>query len=302
MSDWTGTYSVAEAINAGLDLEFPGPGFWRLPALVKHSITAHKISESQIDTSVERILRWVQKLAQKNEDVVYAKEKKEVTRWEAKDTDAALVRRIASEGITLLKNEGEILPLKQGKIAVIGPNAKAKVLTGGGSARLNPAWSSTPWQGLEAAKPGSIDLEYSLGCMTSKYASRLDENFTNSAGDVGFDAYHYPIDEQGGQAANHVAHDALTRSEMRFNNCKRSGLGTHWFTEIKATFTAPDTGAYDFAATCTGKWRMWVDGVLVTDMWAYTKKGSAFYGNGTEEIKARVDVEKGKVSFMRNKS
>lgn len=295
MSDWTGTYSIAEAINAGLDIEFPGPAVWRQPALIKHLVTAHKVSEDQIDTIVRRILCWVQKLSIANEELVYAEKKQEVTRWAEKESDAALVRRIASEGITLLKNEADILPLRQGKIAVIGPNVKAKVLTGGGSARLNAAWSSSPWQGLEKGKPEGITLDYSMGTSTSKYATRLDENFTTSTGAIGFDAYHFAIDDDGNQAAKHVAHDELTRSEMRFNNFKRAGLGKDWFTEVRATFTAPQDGEYDFAATATGKWKMWIDDRLVTDMWDYKKKGSAFYGNGTEEIKARVPVKQGQV-------
>lgn len=296
MSDWTGTYSVSEAINAGLDLEFPGPARWRSAALVCHALTAHKIDEDQLDELTHHILSWVQKCAQMNEDVVYSKDKKEYTRWDAKETDSKLARRIGSEGICLLKNDGPILPLSRGKIAVIGPNAKAKVFTGGGSARLNPAWSSTPWQGLLAGKPDDIELSYSLGLDTAKYAPLFDEAFTNSEGQVGFDAYHYPINDDGSQASKHVAFDRLTRSDMRFNNFSRAGLGEDWFTEIHATFTAERTEDYVFSATCTGKWRMWVDDKLVIDMWNYDKKGTAFYGNGTEEIKARVPVREGQVS------
>lgn len=260
------------------------------------ALTTHKIEHETLDATVTRILKWVQKLAQKNEELVYSKEKKEITLWENKEKDAALVRRIITEGIVLLKNENEILPVKKGKVAIIGPNAKAKVFTGGGSARLNPAWSSTPWQGLVSEKPDGVDLEYSLGTTTAMYAPLLDECFTNSSGEVGFDAYHYPINEEGNQASAHAASDKLTRSEMRFNNFKRDGLADDWFTECKATFTSPITGEYEFAATCTGKFWVYVDDELIIDMSDYEEKGAAFYGAGTHETRARVKVEEGKVN------
>lgn len=300
MSDWTGTYSVAEAINAGLDIEFPGPAKWRAKDLVNHSVTAHKIDARQIDELATHILTWVQKLAQENEDVVYGEKKGETTRWDAQKEDSALVRRIITEGIVLLKNEEEILPVRKGKVAIIGPNAKAKVFTGGGSARLNPAWSSTPWQGLVSEKPDDVDLSYAVGTLTAKYAPLLDENFTASDGSVGFDAYHYPVTADGKQADKHVATDILTRSEMRFNNFQRTGLTPDWFTELKATFTSPITGEYEFALTCTGKFWLWFDGELVMDMSDYKVKGQAFYGNGTVETKAKVKVQEGKVSTVQN--
>lgn len=226
---------------------------------------------------------------------MYSKVKKEVTRWDAKEQDSALVRRIITEGTVLLKNQDDILPLRKGKVAVIGPNAKAKVFTGGGSARLNPSWSSTPWQGLVSEKPDGVDLEYSLGITTAKYAPLLDECFTTSDGDVGFDAYHYPLDANGEQAKEYVAHDKLTRSEIRFNNFAREGLTSDWFCELKATFTAPLTGEYEFSSTCTGSFWIWLDGKLILDMSNYTERGHAFYGGGCVETKARVHVEEGKV-------
>lgn len=296
MSDWTGTYSVSEAINAGLNIEFPGPTKWRTKDLVNHLITAHKIDIRQIDSLATEILKWVQKLAQKNEDTVYGEKKGERTRWEAKEEDSKLVRRIITEGTVLLKNEGEILPVKKGKVAVIGPNAKAKVFTGGGSARLQPAWSSTPWQGLVSEKPEGVELSYAVGTLTAKYAPLWDESFTASDGSVGFDAYHYPLDAEGKMADKHVAWDKLTRSEPRFNNFKRTGLADHWFTEIKATFTSPMNGEYEFSLIGTGKFWFWVDGEQVVDMSNYKKKGGAFYGNGSEETKVKVKVEEGKVS------
>jgi beta-glucosidase len=52
-----GTYSVAEALNAGLDLEMPGPPRWRTPLLVNHCLTSQKLFPDTLDERVEIVLR-----------------------------------------------------------------------------------------------------------------------------------------------------------------------------------------------------------------------------------------------------
>ena len=79
------------------------------------------------------------------------------------------MRKVASESIVLLRNEGGVLPLnpqKLKKIAVIGPNAKAIVLSGGGSAVLKPNYFVMPYDGIVSAieQAGSgTELTYSEG-------------------------------------------------------------------------------------------------------------------------------------------
>ena len=295
MSDWFGTYSISEAINAGLNIEFPGPTRFRTKLLIDHLLTAHKIDERQIDKLVLEILDWVQKLTRQDPDIVYAQDKTEKTRWDDQPEDAKLVRRIADEGIVLLKNEDAILPIRKGNIAVIGPNAKAKVFTGGGSARLQPAWSSTPWQGMVSEKPDNVNLTYELGSSTAKFYPLLDDCFTDEAGEVGFDVWHYPIDASGQRAETPVVHDHLYRSEIRFNNFTRPGLGQDFFTEVKSIFTSPITGEYEFAITFTGKGSFWIDDELQLEVKDYRIKGESFYGNGIVEEKIRLQVRNGHV-------
>lgn len=64
------------------------------------------------------------------------------------------MRKVASESIVLLRNEGGILPLnpqKLEKIAIIGPNAKAIILSGGGSTILKPNFYVNPYDGIVSA-------------------------------------------------------------------------------------------------------------------------------------------------------
>jgi beta-glucosidase len=296
MSDWYGTYSVSESINAGLNLEMPGKAIWRNPALVKHLVMAHKIQERQIDKVAGELLQWVQKMTKLNPDIIYAKPSEEKTRTAEQAADAKILRQLGGESIVLLKNEGEVLPVteKTKKVAVIGPNAKAKVLTGGGSAQLKSAWSVSPYQGLVDNKPSGVDIQYSLGATTSKFIPALDENFTCLDGKPGFDCAHYPLID-GKQADTPAVKEQRDDSNLFMADFYDPRLGKSWFTEVKALFTSPIDGDYEFGVAVTGAGQLWVDDELVVDATKVTVRGTAFFGSGSEEIKGTYKVQKGKV-------
>jgi beta-glucosidase len=202
---------------------------------------------------------------------------------------------VGTEGTVLLKNENNVLPITGKKVAIIGPNAKAKVLTGGGSAQLRASWSNTPWQGFEDRKPDNVELDYSLGCYGAKFLPILGEEFTAANGEVGFDLLHYKKVD-GKQAAEPTVVDKWDTSDMMMADFYHPDLGTVYYTEVKATFTAPITGDYEFGLTITGQAWLWVNDELVIDNAKDQIRGSAFFGNGTDEKKGSIKVEKGKVS------
>jgi beta-glucosidase len=288
-----GTYSVTESINAGLDLEMPGPPRWRQKALLRQSVNAHKTSWETIDQRLVTLLTWVQTLAKMNPDLVF-NEPPERTRWECQAADAALVRRIGTDGIVLLKNEG-VLPIQRGSVAVIGPNAKADVVTGGGSARLRPAWVVTPWEGMEQCKPAEVSLTYSLGCKGAKFLPVFGPEFTAADGNSGFDLLHFAIVD-GKQAAEPTVKDRWANSDLILYDFYHPDLGAHYFTEIRATFTAPITGTWEFEASVTGQGWLFIDDVMVLDISKEQKRTSSFFGNGTEGTIVQINVQEGRVS------
>ena len=85
------------------------------------------------------------------------------------EDDKNLMRKIASESIVLLRNEGDVLPLnpkKLRKIAIIGPNAKAIVPSGGGSAAMKPSYFVTAYDGIVSAlkqADSGTEVTYSEG-------------------------------------------------------------------------------------------------------------------------------------------
>jgi beta-glucosidase len=170
-----GTYSVSEALNAGLDLEMPGPPRWRTPLLISHSLSAGKVSHATITARARSMLAFIQRCARATPEVVFGAGE-EQTRCDAEDK--AFIRRVASEGMVLLKNEDEVLPIEPRqdrtlRVAVIGPNAKGVVISGGGSAALKPSYVVSPWKGLFAGAPKGVELSYHLGCYGMVWLERM---------------------------------------------------------------------------------------------------------------------------------
>jgi beta-glucosidase len=83
--------------------------------------------------------------------------------------DVELMRKVACGAIVLLKNSNNLLPLNPQehwikRIAIIGPNAKAAVISGGGSASLKAKYVVTPYEGIVEALPIDVEVLYAEGC------------------------------------------------------------------------------------------------------------------------------------------
>lgn len=94
-----------------------------------------------------------------------------------------LLRTAAADAIVLLKNEKSLLPLTHTsskplkKIAVIGPNAKIAMTSGGGSARLRSTYTVSPLEGIVAAAKqlgDEVEVTFALGALTHRYLPVVD--------------------------------------------------------------------------------------------------------------------------------
>lgn len=98
------------------------------------------------------------------------------------------MREAAADAIVLLKNDKNILPLsnKTKSLAIIGPNAKIPMVSGGGSAALRPSYAISPLEGItNAAKELGINAQYALGAWTQKYLPLVDPYITQADGSQG---------------------------------------------------------------------------------------------------------------------
>jgi beta-glucosidase len=103
-----GTYSTTGAANAGLDLEMPGATKWRGEMLTQ-AVGINKVPEHVLDERVRNILNLVNRCA-----AAKIPERAEEKTADTPET-AALLRKIGGDSIVLMKNEGNILPLKKNK-------------------------------------------------------------------------------------------------------------------------------------------------------------------------------------------
>lgn len=150
VSDWGAMHDRVKALQGGLDLEMPGPKERRVQAVVD-AVRAGTLSESVLDEAVRRILGVIFRAA----------ETPKGGQFDAA-SHHAFARRVAGEGIILLKNNG-ILPLqKPQRIAVIGRSAKAPHFQGGGSSHINPTQVDIPYDEVQKLA-GAAQLTYSEG-------------------------------------------------------------------------------------------------------------------------------------------
>ncbi|HLV09360.1 MAG TPA: glycoside hydrolase family 3 C-terminal domain-containing protein, partial [Halanaerobiales bacterium] len=129
VSDWSAVNERVDALRAGLELEMPtshGVGDRKIVEAVKKG----ELEEEVLDRAVERLLKIIFRIVDnKKENAEYDQE-----------AHHQLARKIARESMVLLKNEDNILPLKQeDSIAVIGAFAREPRFEGGGSSHVNPA-------------------------------------------------------------------------------------------------------------------------------------------------------------------
>ena len=130
LSDWGGTHSTQEAISAGLDQEQPMEDF--LGPKLKEAFESGKVSEAQ-DDSARRVLHaeFVSGIVDHpiETSVVDARE------------GFRIAQTVEENSIVLLKNENAVLPLSGSqlhRVAVIGGHADAGMISGGGSAQVDP--------------------------------------------------------------------------------------------------------------------------------------------------------------------
>ncbi len=131
VSDWGGTHSTEKASAAGLDNEEPGRNFY--DARYKAAVDAGKISSAELDEHVHRILRSMFAVGV----IDYPRQRSVVDPFAGFE----VARKIEETGIVLLKNERAALPLKATKlhaIAVIGAHSDVGMISGGGSAQVDP--------------------------------------------------------------------------------------------------------------------------------------------------------------------
>ena len=172
VSDWGGAHNTMEAIRGGLDMEF---GSWTnglstgasnaydnyyLANAYKKLILEGKVSTKELDDKVRRVLRVIFRTSMSSNHSYGSL---------CAESHYATARAVADEGIVLLQNRGNVLPVNLSKaktILVVGENAIKMMTVGGGSSSLKVQREISPLNGLKAAlseMAPNVKVEYERG-------------------------------------------------------------------------------------------------------------------------------------------
>lgn len=169
ISDWGGAMNTEQAITNGLDLEF---GTWTdglsdgassaydiyhlaLPYLRK--IQSGEVGTKELDEKVRNVLRLIFRTSMNPNKSFGAM---------CSEAHSAAARRIAGEGMVLLRNENQTLPIDlkdRPTILVVGENAIKMMTVGGGSSSLKAKYEISPLQGIQERAAGLANIQYVRG-------------------------------------------------------------------------------------------------------------------------------------------
>jgi beta-glucosidase len=275
MSDYSATPSTLGAANNGLDQEQPGGAQWgsQLVAAVNNG----QVAIQTLDDKVRRILRPMIGLGLFDDpptiDPIPVQE----------HGDEA--RTIAAQGIVMLKNAGNALPLNANRlnsVAVIGPDADNGLTAGGGSSLVKPTYTVSPLDAIRERAPDAT-VRYAPGTDPVGAGALIPglppvpSSVLRPAG-AGPDARglrgEYWTNTTWSGAPQNVQTDPTAQAALGFynfsgfnaNSPKLPSTPTEFNNRASIRWTGtlvpPTTGAYTLSLTSAGTARLYIDGQL----------------------------------------
>lgn len=284
VSDWGGTNSTVESVKAGCDIEFPYSQKWRFDKLID-AVDKGLISQEDIDRAAENAITLVERL--KGDDM----SKEEPEREDNRPETRRLIRDAGAEGLTLLKNDNNVLPLcaETTKVAVIGPNANRAIAGGGGSASLNPYYTTVPLDSIK--KASKKDVVFAQGCHIHKWLPVASPFCTEKSGLPGVSIDWYEGDKFQGDP---VVTQRRTNTDLfLWDSAPLSQVGPEWSAIATTFLTSTTTGTHTVSFMSVGPGKLYVDGKLEMDLWDWTEEGEAMF-DGSIDYLVSVDMEAGK--------
>lgn len=156
-SDFGATHSTVASALAGLDVEMPEGHYFGRKNL-ETAIRTGKVSMSVINAMLVRRFATMMRFH------LFTHPPK--ARALPKRRDGVIARRIAEQGIVLLKNQGGLLPLNPAtcrSIAVIGPYAAQAMTGGGGSSQVVPLYTVNPVAGIRNRAGSGVRVIFNVG-------------------------------------------------------------------------------------------------------------------------------------------
>ncbi|MFD7403629.1 glycoside hydrolase family 3 C-terminal domain-containing protein [Streptomyces sp. NPDC059866] len=247
VSDWTAARTTAACIEGGLDVAMPGPQTVYGAALAR-AVRSGEVAEAKVDEAVRNVLRLAARVG------ILEGAEPAVTELPEPLDGEALAHEIARRSFVLVRNENDALPLRPGKVALIGAAARDARVLGGGSATVFPAHVVSPLDGLTAALPD--------GALT--YAVGADPNTELAVADQGFELRAVCRDADG----NVIGTAPVPNGQIQWIGDDLPEGVTHdrlHTVELTGTFTPRETGPHTFGVKGLGAFTLTVDGTTHYD-------------------------------------
>ncbi|KAJ8112823.1 hypothetical protein OPT61_g4897 [Boeremia exigua] len=247
VGDWGGLNSLAVALNAGLDLEMPGPASWRTTENIQRALDENEVTMETLETRVLENLKFLHRSGGFDHPI-------SPERAEDLPEHRALIRRAGAEGSVLLKNKDNLLPLVPeniGSIAMLGL-AKQCLSQGGGSAAVNPHRAITPYEAFEEALGGRVKLSYAEGANVLRNLPPCSEGVTDAEGKPGFSFQSVNAKGETGPTTNYP--DASFRS--------RESTGMERIV-LTGTYTPRVSGNHYISLATLGNTKVYINDELV---------------------------------------
>jgi len=300
ISDWGAVHDTAASGNGGCDLEMPGPARHFGPALAD-AVERGEVSPVALDDKARRVLRTLWRSGQVTRPVPF--EESSADRAE----DRELIRRAASQSMVLLTNHPDahgttVLPLDPDSditIAVIGPNAEAAAIMGGGSSIVRAHHQVHPLGALRE-RFGSERVTHSSGGAIHRFLPPPEPRlFAGDPDGRGFSIDYVDTDDIS-------AEPSPVPDSKRFGSRAVRGVSWVWWlppagvpasgrwgARWSATFCPDTDGEWSFGAAAVGLSRVLLDGELVCDNWTDPRPGDLYFGQGSSEVRGHVTLTAG---------
>lgn len=258
VSDWGAVHATVESIEAGLDLEMPGPARYYGDCLAD-AAEKFQTELAYIDDAARRLLRLIARGGGLDEPADLPHIHPEEHR--------ALARRVAEEAVVLLKNDNRTLPLAKNELkslAVLGPNAETTFHSGGGSSCARPPYVVSVLDGLREALGESVQVTYEQG------AEHFDHLFPELNTE-----WFTPADSEGKgfraelfDRPNFDGEPAVVRTDPHISYWWCFGKAPtpkQYAVRWTARMQVDKTGTYRIVADHTGWGRLYLDGECVLE-------------------------------------
>lgn len=252
MSDWFGTVSTVDAVKAGLDLEMPGPPIFRGQRLID-AVRTGLITGHELDERAFKMLEVVHKTGNLSSSPPWPKVK-----------NIAVARQVASEGIVLLKNEKQILPLdleQPVSIAVVGLHAIEPPMNGGGSSFAPPQYLQKPLDCIRALHRHPNVVKFAGGVKCNRVLPMIPSEVTFAKnGKNGVDIAYY-----NNGTSEPVLEEFHKTAQIAMLGFLKPGLNSSGFHYVMTTTVRPKTdGRHTIGIQATGAHQMFIDGIEVS--------------------------------------